>query len=281
MKGRIPGAIVVVATVAATFGVFMLQAVALLLALIGSSDAGSRARAQPMLTTVAWIFIGVAVYVSGVVTTNTVSTVITGRTRTIALLRLLGSSARTERKRIAVEGLIAGAIGGVGGLVLGTVAVLVLQQVGVGQHWWTDSLRPNYADPGVITPVLVIIGAIWLASWVGSHRVLAVRPTEALTQSVEVDQTVIRHRWVRHVIAMVLVVVGLVLLVVGVFMGRTDPRGVLPAFFGGVICFTGIVMLAPLVMPRVLRVVGCAFGVGPQQSSQRKTRSGTPSVQAG
>ena len=48
------------------------------------------------------------VYVGAVVTANTFATIIAGRTRTIALLRLIGSSARSQREPSPREGLLVG-----------------------------------------------------------------------------------------------------------------------------------------------------------------------------
>jgi acyl-ACP thioesterase len=47
------------------------------------------------------LLVGVAVYVAAIVTANTFATVVAGRTRRIALLRLIGASARSQRAEIA------------------------------------------------------------------------------------------------------------------------------------------------------------------------------------
>ncbi|MFX8339508.1 hypothetical protein ABTL37_20330, partial [Acinetobacter baumannii] len=49
-------------------------------------------------------------------------------------------------------------------------------------------------------------------------------------------------------------------LVLGVVTGLVTPLGVLVAFVGGVLSFTGLSLGATLVMPPVLRLVGRAFG---------------------
>ena len=89
-----------VAALAGTFGVALLHVTGLLAAAIAADDVtGGSATVALMLGIVATVFIVIAVYVSAIVTANTVSTVVAGRTRLIALLRLIGSSARAQRAR--------------------------------------------------------------------------------------------------------------------------------------------------------------------------------------
>ena len=52
-----------------------------------------------MLSIVAIVFIVIAVYVSAIITANTFATIVAGRARSIALLRLLGSSAAPSAPR--------------------------------------------------------------------------------------------------------------------------------------------------------------------------------------
>ena len=65
------------------------------------------------------IFLGIAIYVGAIVTANTFSTVVAGRTRRIALMRLVGASARSQRADVARQGLLVGVIGAVVGLLGG------------------------------------------------------------------------------------------------------------------------------------------------------------------
>ncbi|MEG6529057.1 FtsX-like permease family protein, partial [Bordetella bronchiseptica] len=60
----------------------------------------------------------IAIFVAAIVVVNTFSIVVAGRTRTIALLRLLGASASSLRRGFGVEGLIVGGVGAVLGTVL-------------------------------------------------------------------------------------------------------------------------------------------------------------------
>ncbi|RXZ48158.1 FtsX-like permease family protein, partial [Agromyces binzhouensis] len=118
-----------VAALASAFGVALMQVTGYLGSAMRADDVtGSSATAALMLAIVAWVFIVIAVYVSGVVTANTVATVVAGRTRQIALLRLLGSTARAQRGAIAREGLAVGAVGAALGLVVGTLVAIGLAE---------------------------------------------------------------------------------------------------------------------------------------------------------
>jgi len=69
-------------------------------------------------------------YVAAIVTANTFSTIIAGRTRQIALMRLIGASARSQRSEVGRQGLIVGVIGAVIGLVAGVGLAALGVQIG-------------------------------------------------------------------------------------------------------------------------------------------------------
>lgn len=252
-----------VATLAGTFGVMLLHVTGLLAAAIAADDVtGESSTVALMLTLVAGVFIVIAVYVSAIVTANTVATVVAGRTRLIALLRLIGSSARAERARIAKEGLLVGLGGALAGIVLGTAAAFGLQRYAVSTGLMPETAY-DYANPSVALPAVAVVLTTWLASWVGSRRVLAVRPAQAIGNATEQDREELGRRRGRNVAALVLVLLGAALLVAGIVLGFTDPSGVLVAMLGGLLSFTGIVLAAQVVMPPVLRLVGRLLGTSP------------------
>ncbi len=93
-----------------------------------------------MLSIASVVFIVIALYVGAVVTANSFATIIAGRTRTIALLRLLGSSARAQRGAIAREGLLVGIVGSLLGVVVGIGITAVLLNLGVSSGASRDAL---------------------------------------------------------------------------------------------------------------------------------------------
>ena len=252
-----------VAALAGTFGVALLHVTGLLAAAIAADEVtGESATVALLLGIVATVFIVIAVYVSAIVTANTVATVVAGRTRLIALLRLIGSSARAQRAQIAKEGLAVGLVGAAIGVFVGTGLAFVLEEIAVA-----NDLMPatdyEYLNPTVVLPAIAVVITTWLASWVGSRRVLRVRPIQAIGNAAEQDREELGRRRGRNVTAAVLFVLGIALLAAGVIWGLTEPYGVLVGMVGGILSFTGIVLGAHVVMPPVLRLVGRLLGASP------------------
>lgn len=252
-----------VATLAGTFGVALLHVTGLLASAIAEDDVtGGSDTVALMLGIVATVFIVIAVYVSAIVTANTVATVVAGRTRLIALFRLIGSSARAQRAHIAKEGLVIGLAGAIVGVVAGTGAAFGLEQYAVATDLMPATAY-DYLNLAVVFPAIAVVLTTWLASWAGSRRVLRVRPIQAIGNAHEQGREELGRRRGRNVTALVLFVLGIALLVVGVVWGLSEPYGVLVGMVGGIVSFTGIVLAAHVVMPPVLRLVGRTLGASP------------------
>ena len=250
---------VLVAALSAAFGVVLLRLTTILATVMTANQIGQFAAVRDALSVLASVFIIIAVYVSAIVTTNTFATVIAGRTRMIALLRLIGSSATTQRRAVAREGLAVGTIGGLAGAVAG----LVMTSIGVGVMVATGvmpDLSYGFADTIDVLPVVVVVLTTWLASWVGSRRVLAVSPMQAVGAQQELSQEASLRRTGRNVTAILLFAAGLLLLALGIVVGMASPLGLVIAALGGAVSFTGVVLGAHLIMPSVLRLSGRAFG---------------------
>jgi len=251
---------ILVATLSAAFGVALLQLTGVLSVVVAADDlASSSTTVQFVLGFIAFVFIAIAVYVGAVVTANTFATIIAGRIRTIALLRLIGSSAVAQRRAVAGEGLRVGVVGAIAGAVVGTLVTVLVVRVGVATAFLPD-LAFDYAPPVVVLPIVAVVLTTWLASWVGSRRVLRVSPIQATGAAQEESLAESSGHRLRNVIALVLVIVGVCVLGCAVLLGLTDPTAVLVGVVGGLLSFTGFVLGAHLVMPRVLRLVGRAFG---------------------
>jgi len=251
---------ILVASLSAAFGVALLQVTGALSTVLAADDlVGSSATLRVMLAVVAAVFIAIAVYVGAIVTANTFSTIIAGRIRTVALLRLIGSSAASQRRAVAGEGLRVGVIGAVVGSVVGTLVTVLIVRIGVATGLIPD-LSFDYLPPAVALPIVAVVLTTWLASWIGSRRVLAVSPMQATgaAQEESLDETS-GHR-ARNVAALVLMLLGGGALALAVVFGLLNPAAVLIGVVGGVLSFSGFVLGAHLVMPRVLRLVGRAFG---------------------
>jgi putative ABC transport system permease protein len=251
---------ILVATLSSTFGVALLQGTDALAKITMADDFfGSSAAVALGLASVALVFIAIATYVGAVVTTNTFATIIAGRTRTIALLRLIGASARSQRHAVAREGLLVGVIGAVLGASIGTAVTAAVLGVGMATGF-VPRLAFAFAEPVLLVPLVGVILTTWIASWVGSRRVLTVTPLQALGASTERSVDAAARRRGRNAAAVVLIVIGMAILGLGILAGLVSPAGVLIGVVGGMLSFTGVVLGSQWIMPRALRLVGLLLG---------------------
>ncbi|MEO7123151.1 MAG: FtsX-like permease family protein [Lacisediminihabitans sp.] len=250
---------IVVTALSAAFGAALIQATSYLAVIVSGNGISQHASVQLALTMVAGVFILIAVYVGAIVTSNTFATIIAGRTRTIALMRLIGSSASALRRSVAREGLAVGVIGSALGAVVGLGLALGAIRISVASGAVPD-LDYGAVDPLVALPVVIVMLSTWLAAWVGSRKVLEVSPIQAIGAAQEASREDTLRRPVRNAVAGVFFLGGVVVLTLGVVLGTVSVFGFLVAFLGGLLSFTGVVIGAHLVMPPVLRVSGRILG---------------------
>jgi len=259
-RAREHRASLLVATLSTSFGVLLLMVTSVLSTFILADDVtGSSGTVVIMLILAAAVFVSLAVYVGAIVTANTFATIVAGRTRTIALLRLIGSTARSQRRAVAKEGVVVGLLGGGAGLLVGLLATFALVRIGVATGVLPE-LPYAIAEPAVLLPVVAVVLTTWLASWIGARRVLTVTPMQAIGGSQELSREEATARPARNAVAIGLFVVGVLLLLAGVGVGLVSPLGVLIGILGGIVSFSGLVLGAHLVMPPALRLVGRLFG---------------------
>ena len=259
LRERGMGASILVASLSSGFGVLLLVATAYIASLLRSNpmlaDSATMAIVIGLLSA---LLVGIAVYVAAIVTANTFATIVAGRVRQIALMRLIGASAQSQRSAIAKQGLVVGAIGAVIGLVLAVVASFPLTGLAT-RLLGAGSLDFHVLQPALILPAIVVALTTWAAAWIGARRVLTVTPLEALGSSVERTVDDVR-RPARAVTATVLMATGAAAIGGGIALGMVSPLGVVVAFLGGLLSFTGLSLGATFIMPPVLRLVGRAFG---------------------
>jgi putative ABC transport system permease protein len=263
LRERGMGSSILIAALSSAFGVILVTVTGYIGAVMMDNPVlGESATAMFVVVMLSVLLVGVAVYVASIVTANTFATIVAGRTRQIALMRLIGASARSERAAIARQGLGVGVIGAAIGLVLATSAAaialpLVNRALGVGE------LPFSVLQPWIVIPAAAVALTTWAAAWVGSRRVLTVTPLQALAGSQERTADDVR-RPARTASAVSLLVLGIGLLVGGLLFGTfINPMGVAIAFLGGVLSFTGLALGSTFIMPPVLALVGRMFGSSP------------------
>ena len=207
------------------------------------------------------LLVGVAVYVASIVTANTFATVVAGRTRRIALLRLIGASARSQRAEIARQGLVVGVIGAFLGLVGGHGARRRRRVAG-----GTDAGARRHRRSPWCAPELLIPAVDRRAHHVGGRmgRIAPRADGDAAAGARRVGRGVPRRRRAPHRAqrrgARALHRRRGAARAAAILAGLVTPLGVVVAFVGGILSFTGLALGATLVMPPVLRLVGRLFG---------------------
>lgn len=257
------GATVVVAALSSLFASTLILFTGVMSAALDPDLIESSGTFRMVLLMVSFVFIVIALYVGSIVTANTFATIIAGRTRTIALLRLVGATSRKVRARVAAEGLTMGLLGGAIGWVLAELLIFAAVTWGPGLGWLPAGRDYPLFDPLTLGSVAVVALTTWAAAWAGSRRVGSVSPIAATGAAVELRPEAARGRTGRTVWAIILVIIGAVLLALGLLLGMLTPLALLVSFFGGLFSFTGIALGAHLIMPPILRLTGKLLGQGP------------------
>ncbi|QHN19779.1 FtsX-like permease family protein [Gordonia amarae] len=244
-------------------------------ALLGASDlldTVSRAEGDDpigqALSAVSSVFILVALFVSAIVISNGVDTVIAGRRDQLTLLRLIGASGRQLRSGLVRAVAAVAATGAVIGVAVGTAGVDVTRIILVHNGKIPD------ADYSTITFLVVpaavaVVGTAVVATLAGTRRTLA---------SVAAIQTVRREvpRW-RLVAAAGVVATGAVILGIACRLGENgSTAGFFAAFFGSALVSAGFLIGAPLIVPRLVSACGRAVGTSPSALLARKNAVSDP-----
>ncbi|QCR44411.1 ABC transporter permease [Curtobacterium sp. SGAir0471] len=216
---------------------------------------GSSATVAAILPVVAWVFIGIALYVSSVVASNTCATVIAGRTRALGLQRVLGATGQHLRWQVTRTGAACGLVGAALGTVVGTAAA----DAGLAVAAVSGTLPPLgvVAPPSLVPIGLLVAGITTVAFRIGSRAVLTISPLRALEAEVEAPAGATRSVG-RTVTAGSLVLLGTVGLGGAVVLGATTVDSLLLAVACGAVSFTGVVVAAPVLLPAVLRLAAAA-----------------------
>lgn len=257
------GATVLIAAMSSFFAVALISASGLMAAALDPEALAGSGTLRAMLGMVSLIFIIIALYVGAVVTANTFATVIAGRIRGIALLRLLGATSARVRRGVAAEGLLAGLLGACLGAAAGIGLNALLVLLGPARGWLPDHGGYRAFEGLMLLPIAVVALTTWAAAWVGSRRIAGVSPIAATGAAVEAPPERARGGRGRTAVAVVLMIGGLLVLLGGVALGLVSPLGLFVAFLGGLGSLTGIIIGAPRIMPPLLGLTGRFLGGGP------------------
>lgn len=234
---------------------------------LSTESGGSQAL---FLGIVAGVFILIAVYVGAVVIVNAVDTVISGRLRHIALLRLLGARGRQLRTSVMRGTATVGAIGALSGVALGTALTHLTRAILVARGTLPDAAYA-WLDPQLLVAFGAIIGSATIAGWFGSRAVLRVSPASAMAGASAPTPSPRRSSVIRAIIAALGIGGGLLVLALGALLGESNPGvGFVLAFFGAAGSGTGLLVGARFVIPRVVGTFSRVLGTDPASVVARR-----------
>jgi len=204
-------------------------------------------------TTVLLVFAGISVFVGAFLIFNTFSITVAQRTREFGMLRTLGASSRQVLTSVIVEALVLGLIASLIGIVAGIGFVELITGAMSALGFELPQSGIVIGPAAIIAPIIVGILATLGSSVVPALRATRVTPLEALRDTAEVDPGTTRRRaW----IARGMFVLGIVVLVYGLF-GVASFDDALPLLgLGLILLFVGIAMLAGTIVKPLASFVG-------------------------
>jgi putative ABC transport system permease protein len=194
------------------------------------------------LTPALLAFAGAALLVGAFIIFNTFTITVAERTREFAMLRALGATRRQVLSAVALEALVIGIGASILGLALGLLFAKGLAQLfeAVGAGIPTSGLE--LAPRTIVVSLLVGVGVTLVAAMAPARRATRVPPIAALQRS---DQPVrSRHPRLAPIAAAIVVVLGVALLVAGLFASGAATSRLSLMAVGVVLLFIGVALSA-------------------------------------
>ncbi len=209
-------------------------------------------------------FGGVALFVGSFVIANTLSITVAQRTRELATLRTLGATRRQVRRSVMLEALVIGVLASVIGLFLGLALAKGLNALFVSFGIDLPQTSTVFKTRTIIVSLLVGILITLVAALRPALRSTRVPPIAAVREGSVLPPT--RFERFGAYPAMVTIAGALALMLVGLLVNSLSTGTRLLAIgLGAVALFIGVSMLAPRLVPPLVRVLGwpaARFGGG-------------------
>ncbi|MHA6630245.1 FtsX-like permease family protein [Pseudonocardia sichuanensis] len=213
------------------------------------------------------LFAGVALVVSVLVVANTFSILFAGRLRDFALLRCVGATRRqvlgSVRREAAAVGALASLAGALGGLGLGYGLLPLINALTAT----TALAAPAPPVPWLLGGCAVGLLVTTVASWLPTRQVVRVSPLAALRPRTAVGVHTATGR-ARLALAALLLVTGPAVLAIAMLGDST-----LLMVAGGASVFTGVLLVGPVLVPRLIRITGTLLGPRARLATQNAVRN--------
>jgi putative ABC transport system permease protein len=200
-------------------------------------------------------FGGVALFVGSFVIANTLSITIAQRTRELATLRTLGATRRQVLRSVMIEALVIGTLASIVGLFLGLGLAKALNSLLVS--FGIDLPQTSTVFKGRTVAVSLIVGILitLIAAIRPALRSTRVPPIAAVTEGALLPPSRFARFGLAGAVGTLLASIAIML--VALFVGglSTGTR-LIGVGLGAVGLFLGVSMLAPRVVPPLVRVLG-------------------------
>lgn len=200
-------------------------------------------------------FAFVALFVGSFIIVNTFSIILAQRTRELALLRCVGASRRQLLAMVLVEASIIGVLASVVGVGVGVLIAMGLRAVfaalGIDLPSTTMVVQARTIAVSLVVGVVVTL----LASLTPALKATRTPPVAALQEEAVAPPT--RVSWRRMSIGTLVTVIGLALLLMGLFAQQGNR--LVNVAGGAVVIFLGVGLLSPLVAKPLARLLGWPF----------------------
>lgn len=246
--------------IAALFGTVIMQSIEILTAWMSSAKIVAESNtAQDLLNMVGLVFFLIALFVSSIVIANTFSIIIAGRSRQLALLRLIGASSARLRRAASAEGLLVSVPSAIVAFLVSTALALAATAY-LGAR---ITVEPELLSPMMFLPGAATIVVTWFSAYLGARRISGISPIEATSQAVERRPEDARTSMGALASALILLSMGITLLISGVVgaSGNTvSAMGVALVALGAVLTFIGVIIGHPWILPPLQALTGWLLG---------------------
>ena len=230
-----------------------------------------------IMMTFVLVFAALALFVAGLVITNTFQVLVAQRAKTLALLRCVGANKKQIRNSVLVEAGILGFLSSVAGIIIGLGLMQVTLSI-IKQFEFARSLQDWITIPATAIWVPLLAGTVVtvLASLVPARIATKVSPLAALRPQEGSGESSKKASRVRLIFALLIVAIGAGLIALGLAMGAGNDGNVelslAAGILGGMLTFVGLIMSSVVWVPKVVGAVGKLFAVG---ASSKLARANT------
>ncbi|MGB0097528.1 MAG: FtsX-like permease family protein [Solirubrobacteraceae bacterium] len=200
-------------------------------------------------------FGGIALFVGSFVIANTLSITIAQRTRELATLRTLGATRRQVLRSVMLEAFVIGLLASIVGLFLGLALAKGLNALFVSFGIDLPQAGTVFATRTIVISLLVGVLITLLAALRPALRSTRVPPIAAVREGAVLPPSRFAH--LRFYPALATIAAAVALMLVGLLVSSlsTAPR-LLAIGVGALALFLGVAMLAPTLVPPLVRVLG-------------------------